>query len=164
MMSSIIIDFPFFVWYHNLRIILKLEGPVLSKYITKQRKLLLSFLENHVDSQLSTSQIANELKDDSISVSSVYRNLSDLELEGKVRRYVKAGNREAYYQYMASDKCKGCLHLSCKVCGRTFHMGTEGADLLVNTIAQTEGFSLDMSDTVLYGVCSACRRNSGQDD
>ena len=66
----------------------------MSKYITKQRKLLLSFLENHVDSQLSTSQIANELKDDSISVSSVYRNLSDLELEGKVRRYVDVYKRQ----------------------------------------------------------------------
>ena len=56
------------------------------KYMTKQRKALLSFLSAHADEKLSARQIAQTLSGEGISISAVYRNLSALEQEGKIRR------------------------------------------------------------------------------
>lgn len=61
------------------------------KYMTKQRKALLSFLSAHADEELSARQIAQTLSGEGISISAVYRNLSALEQEGKIRRVSKNG-------------------------------------------------------------------------
>lgn len=130
------------------------------KYMTKQRKALLSFLSEHTDEELSARQIAQMLNDDSISVSAVYRNLSALEQEGKIRRIAKSGSREVFYQYTDSSFCKDCLHLSCEKCGKTYHMNMPDADRLVAALAQNDDFAIDKSATVLYGVCRECKNQS----
>ena len=54
----------------------------MSKYMTKQRKALLNYLSAHADEKLSAKQIEENLSGEGISISAVYRNLSDLEKEG----------------------------------------------------------------------------------
>mgnify|MGYP002627309109 CR=1 FL=1 len=78
------------------------------------------------NAQLLCIRIAEALCD-KISKSAVYRNLSDLEQEGQVRRSARGGEREIRYQFMAAERCRGCLHLCCTQCGRTFHMDSAGA-------------------------------------
>ena len=112
----------------------------MTKYRTKQRQTLLAFLSCHPDEQLSAKQIAAPLKEEGVSMSAVYRNLSELEAEGKVKRYSKPGARDVFYQYIAP--CRGCLHLSCT---------------LVRQLAETEAFRLDLGNTILYGLCKNCR-------
>ncbi len=129
------------------------------KYMTKQRKALLAFLEQHADEELSAKIIESELGGMGVSISAVYRNLSDLEKEGKVRRVSKSGSREVYYLYTDAHECRECLHLSCKKCGKTYHMNAECADMLINTLAQSDDFTIDKSETVLYGVCKDCKNN-----
>ena len=51
----------------------------MSRYSTKQRKSLLAYLSAHPDELLSTRQIADALQHEKISLSAVYRNLSELE-------------------------------------------------------------------------------------
>ena len=104
------------------------------KYMTKQRKNLLAFLEQHADEELSAKIIESELGGMGVSISAVYRNLSDLEKEGKVRRVSKSGTREVYYLYT-------------------------DAHMLINTLAQSDDFTIDKSETVLYGVCKDCKNN-----
>ena len=128
------------------------------KYMTRQRKALVSYLNRHPDELLSAQQIADALRDDSVSLSAVYRNLAELEAEGKVRRSHTGAGREIEFQYLDSAGCRDCLHLSCTRCGRTFHMDTDGADRLLNAVAQRDGFVIDKSETVLYGVCGDCRK------
>ena len=129
------------------------------KYMTKQRKNLLAFLEQHADEELSAKIIESELGGMGVSISAVYRNLSDLEKEGKVRRVSKSGTREVYYIYTDAHTCSECLNLSCKKCGKTYHMNAECADMLINTLAQSDDFTIDKSETVLYGVCKDCKNN-----
>ncbi|MBQ8396991.1 MAG: transcriptional repressor [Clostridia bacterium] len=128
------------------------------KYITKQRKAFLSYLELHPDEPLTAHQITEALQSENISVSAVYRNLCDLEAEGKIRRISRSGSREVYYQYTDADACKACLHLSCKKCGKTFHMGTPSTRLIVQNLAEAEEFAIDKTDTVIYGVCKDCQK------
>ncbi len=127
------------------------------KYMTKQRKTLLEYLEHHPDEELSAKIIESELSFSGVSISAVYRNLSDLEKEGKIRRVSKPGSREVFYMYTDAHDCRECLHLSCKKCGKTYHMDSRCADMLVNTLARNDDFVIDKSDTVLYGVCRDCK-------
>lgn len=129
----------------------------MSKYMTKQRKILLEFLSEHADEQLTAKLIAENLEKNGISVSAVYRNISELEKDGKVRRISKSGSREVYYQYSDGVHCRNCLHLSCEKCGKTYHMNIEGAEMLVDNLAQTDNFVIDKANTVLYGVCGECQ-------
>lgn len=129
----------------------------MSKYMTRQRKALLDHLGAHADELFCAQELAEALSSEGVSLSAVYRNLAELEAEDRVRRAGKNGSREVYYQYIGADECKGCLHLQCKRCGRTFHMDAAGAEQLKSVVEKTEGFALDKGDTVLYGVCEVCR-------
>lgn len=127
------------------------------KYITKQRKMLLDYLAKHTDESLSASQIAEALAE-TVSRSAVYRNLSELESEGKLHRIASSGSREAIYRYSDSHTCSGFLHLSCQKCGKTLHMQKQIADTLVSSVAAEDDFAIDKGETVIYGTCAACRQ------
>ncbi len=129
----------------------------MAKYLTRQRRQLLEYLSKHTDEQMTARQIAEALETNQISLSAVYRNLSFLEEEGLLKRTVREGTREAFYQYIAAEECRDRLHLSCRVCGKCIHLGEKEAhQLLCNTLEST-GFQIDKSETILYGVCVDCR-------
>lgn len=130
----------------------------MSKYMTKQRKLLLDYLQAHPDEPMSAGQISEAVEDAPVSASAVYRNLAELEADGKVRRLSRAGSREVFFQYMDALDCRNCLHLNCTKCGKTFHMSTPGTDRVVRDVERSDFFRVDKSETVLYGVCRACRK------
>lgn len=130
----------------------------MAKYITKQRKLLLEYLEQHPDELLSAHQIADDLAYEKISVSAIYRNFADLEAEGKVRRTSQHGNRKVLFQYTDSEYCKENLHLSCQRCGKTYHLNPELADVITRGLASTEKFEINIATTVIYGICSSCSK------
>ena len=124
-------------------------------YMTQPRKRLLTYLQSHADETLTAGQISEDLPE--ISVSAVYRNLSALEQDGTVRKVAKSGSREVFYQYMKAEECRDHLHLSCKKCGKTFHMDEAETEALLESIARLDGFTVDRGDTVLYGTCEDCR-------
>ena len=130
----------------------------MAKYMTKQRQILLDYFSCHTHEALSAKQIADALGKEQISPSAVYRNLAALEEDGLLKRVSKPGSHEAFFQYTDDSRCHEKLHLSCKRCGKMYHMNTSGAELLIRTIAEKEGFSVDRSETVLYGLCEACQR------
>ncbi len=128
------------------------------KYQTKQRKKLLEYLEQHTDISLSAEQIYNDLADDGISISAIYRNLADLENEGKLRKLSQTGERNTHYQYIATEKCRECLHLSCKKCGKTYHLNEQLASTLTKGLVSTENFEIDIANTVIFGICEKCEK------
>ena len=128
----------------------------MSKYVTKQRRILLEFLSEHADEILSAKQISQMLSYQGISTSAVYRNLTDLEAAGKIRRVSQNNSREALYQYTDADNCKNRLHFLCNSCGRTFHVSAQSAALLENQLEAKEGFQIDRANTILYGTCGTC--------
>lgn len=129
-----------------------------SKYNTKQRKILLGFLETHPDEMLCVNRIAESLAEMGISLSAIYRNLSELEAEGKVRRVSAEGSRQVFYRYVATDQCAGHLHMSCSECGKTFHMDIPLSEQLIEKVAKGSDFEIDSSATMLYGICGECKK------
>ena len=128
----------------------------MAKYLTKQRKQLSDYLEQHTDELLTAQEISQAL--DGISVSAVYRNLSAMEEDGLLKRGVRENTREAFYQYIAAPKCRDSLHLSCRVCGKSIHLGSPETQHLLDSALQTTGFRIDKSETILYGVCADCQK------
>lgn len=128
----------------------------MAKYQTRQRRLLTEYLENHKDETVSVSDAAKALGD--ISLSALYRNFAALEAEGKVRRISRGGERNVCYQYTAAKECIECLHLNCKMCGRSYHLDHGLADIIIKGVAKTENFKIDKANTVIYGVCDTCLR------
>ena len=127
------------------------------KYETRQRKILLEYLYRHVDEPMTAQQIVSGIPESFVSVSAVYRNLSDLEEEGKVRRLTKEGSRKIYYIYQNAEECSRHLHFSCSRCGKTYHLPLPVSDFLAARVEEEASFLLDHGNSVLSGVCKNCR-------
>ena len=127
-------------------------------YKTEQRKVLIDFFEHNKDKVFSASEIVDALKKDDISLSAVYRNLKDLENDGKVKKLAKAQSRVVYYQYVDCASCKGHIHLSCTNCGNIVHLPEQESEVLEKTILKNSHFNIDKSSTMLYGVCEKCNK------
>ena len=130
----------------------------MSNYMTKQRKILLDFLLKHTDESISASQIASALKKDGISTSAVYRNLSYLESNGDLKRITRNDFHENLYRYIGTEECKNSIHLSCKLCGKSIHMDDCDTELLIKNVSKHKGFTIEKSETVLYGICENCNK------
>ncbi len=129
----------------------------MQKYSTKQRSILVNYLSLHIDEYLSTEDILSALVDEKISESAIYRNLSSLEKDGKLKRISKAGSRKIYYQYLDHDECKGNIHISCIKCGKTTHLEPNTTNLLTKKLEEESSFELDSDETIIYGICKECR-------
>lgn len=130
----------------------------MSKYLTKQRKVLLDFLRENSDRQLTARQISDALRENGVSLSAVYRNLAELEKEGSLRRDARDGTRDVCYRYVGAENCRESIHLLCKRCGQSIHMKESDASSLLACVLKNSGFRIDRSGTVLYGVCNRCER------
>ncbi len=131
----------------------------MQRYSTKQRRAMLDYMIRHKDESVSANQIAEELKENGISISAVYRNLASLEEEGKVTKISKGGSRKVYYRYTAAEDCRSHIHLSCRQCGKTYHMDIPATEALVSNVEKDSDFSVDRSSSVLYGICGSCRHS-----
>jgi len=128
-------------------------------YSTEQRNILFSFLQSNPDKMFTAKQIEEALCKQNISRSAVYRNLSELENTGKIKRCTKAGKRETFYQFFDTTNCKNHIHLSCTKCGMIFHLENKTAESLISDVANNEGFKIDKGETTLYGICKTCSFN-----
>lgn len=130
---------------------------MISGYKTEQRKQLYAFFAKHPDEPYSAGEIAAALSTQStISLSAIYRNLAALADNGQIRRFIKDGSREAFYQFVHGESCQDSIHLTCTECGKTFHMSKSVADFMQDGLSETDGFQIDKIKTVLYGVCKHC--------
>ncbi len=128
----------------------------MSEYTTNQRQLLLSFFEENPHQPFSALMLAQKLSSNGISQSAIYRNLMRLEKEGHLARVVRQGSREALFRYTKSSHCANTLHLICTNCGEVSHPSPSPAHTLLEQLQNLDGFMLDSTKTVLYGLCRQC--------
>ncbi len=129
------------------------------KYQTLQRKQLLDVLQAQMHEQFSAKQLLDAMKDCTISLSAIYRNLAYLEEMGAIRRSVKEGSREIFYQYMSHDGCRDCIHLTCKKCGDVMHANSIATKDFLQNVRHMDGFDIEVSGVRLQGICDACNDN-----
>lgn len=125
-------------------------------YKTQQRERLMSFFEAHPDVYFSAHELAAAVGDAGISLSAVYRNLAAMECAGLIVGQVKPGEQTKRYRAVAHADCVRHLHLACTKCGHIEHLTEMRSSRMGATLLKADGFRLDLSKTVIYGVCRAC--------
>lgn len=124
-------------------------------YSTKQRRAVLEALERRGDQPAGARSLTEDLRAEGISVglATVYRQLDHLAESGRIHRVPTGG--ETLYQYCAHPS-EGCLLLRCHRCGRVEHLECARLQGLYAHLAERHGFRVDLSRTVLTGLCGPC--------
>ena len=128
-------------------------------YKTKQREEILSYFRQHPGQHITAQELCAALS--GVSKATVYRSLDRLVQEGALRRYTLDGGQAACYQFSgAHTHCQEHYHIRCTQCGRLFHVQSPAMSRVAGELKEQEGFTLDSSMTVLYGICRECREKN----
>ncbi len=133
-------------------------------YRTEQKKMLLAYLQAHGDEAYTVEELAEGMRgiygELSPGVSTVYRLMTRLAEEGRVKRFPKSHGRGFVYQIVAGRSCAAHLHMKCTDCGRLVHLDFALSEELSRRIMAVSQFALSEEETVLFGVCAECQKQS----
>ena len=130
-------------------------------YSTTSRKKILQYLEEQKDKTVSVNDILQYLiiEGCDTNITTIYRYLDKLVIEGIVLKYVAQKGEKATYQFVnGSPECHAHLHMKCRICGRVIHLNCKFMDELSEHMLQNHGFFLECKDSILSGVCEECRK------
>lgn len=140
------------------------EATDLAEYETKQRRILLDYLNAHPDRGFSVEELYDGLLDECEpdivpGKSTIYRLIGRLVTEGLVKRFASGNGRQFAYQIVACAACDAHLHMKCTACGNLYHMDHAVSEQIMREVLSISDFALDEKETVLFGVCKGCKRN-----
>lgn len=130
-------------------------------YNTRTRQLILDYLVENRHHAVSASHILDELEQQGAAPNptTVYRYLDKLVSEQRVMKYVADKGEKAVFQYVEQGRrCREHLHLKCVKCGQIDHLECDFMEQLRAHLEEEHGFALQCEGSMLYGVCSRCRR------
>lgn len=118
------------------------------------RRILVQVLFDH-PGHLSAEELAEQVQATSpdVNVSTVYRNLDELERLGVVT-HAHLGHGPATYHLAARRHG----HLVCEECGETIEVPVSLFDSLRKQASSRFGFTVDPGHSALIGRCRNCRR------
>ncbi len=97
---------------------------------------------------------------EAVGKATVYRFLKALESEGQIRRYTISDKVPACYQYVGDHpECREHCHLMCTRCGQLIHVENPVIKTFTKQTMEEDGFLIDESKTVFYGLCRQCRES-----
>lgn len=126
-------------------------------YNTHQRTALIEFLESNSDKAFTIEEIIENIDNDELSQSTVYRLMTKLVENGLVHRTVKGNSRSFVYQFINNEKCEGHLHMKCTDCGKVYHLDSSVSSVIKKDIGSSTGFEID-SQTIILGRCNTCKK------
>jgi len=133
-------------------------------YNTKQRETLSEYLQKHHDKLFTAEELCCQMEKYQISKSAVYRNLAELEKQGKVQKATQNGSRKAYYQYLDSKACKNHIHLACTHCGKTQHLNCLDTQKIAESVKTNANFFVNNENTIIYGLCKNCKSKENKNE
>ncbi|MBQ3016350.1 MAG: transcriptional repressor [Clostridia bacterium] len=126
------------------------------KYNTGKREQIIRFLRINSSRSFTLEEISEEITTDGHGRSTVYRIVSELVSEGKLRRLSDGKTRHCTYQYIGDDECSSHLHLKCRDCGRLIHLEDDISHEFAAALLSLDGFTLD-AGAMLFGKCKDCK-------
>ena len=134
-------------------------------YQTKQQEAIAALFQANTALCLTADEIHLQLseKGEDIGRTTVYRAITRLCGENKLRRYAPHQSGEAAcYQW---NPCKeNHLHIRCVNCGALAHLHCAEVQEFCRHIASDHGFVLAEGQTVLYGICHQCGQTQGKEE
>ena len=65
-------------------------------------------------------------------------------------------------RYQHSPCTESHLHIRCVHCGALAHLHCDEVEAFARHLGQHHGFTLDESQTILYGLCEACQEKNAK--
>ena len=132
-----------------------------SKYKTKQREILLSYLQSVPGVHITASDVCEYFKKQGASIgqSTVYRQLESLVDEGIINKYIIDGNSPACFEYVgmeSHEEAETCFHCKCEKCGKLIHLHCDELDGMQIHLYNNHRFKLNPMRTIFYGLCEQC--------
>ena len=142
---------------------------VRSKYRTKQKEILLDYLETVQGVHITASEVCEHFKENGnpIGQATIYRQMENLVDEGVLNKYIIDGNSPACFEYLGADvhrEKKSCYHCKCEKCGKLIHLHCDELDAIRQHLYQEHRFEMDIRRSVIYGLCEECSAASRQKD
>ena len=127
-------------------------------YKTAGRERLIEFLSRNPDKHFTAEEICRAVHGGNAAQSSVYRHLSALCANDVVRKFRDEKTAGTRYQYVGEAcDCRDHFHAKCLRCGKIEHLDCgDSVEFAAHLLAE-HGFSIDCGQSMLYGICSACR-------
>ena len=133
-------------------------------YNTRQKRELLSFLEERSMQHFSVDEVVFALQDrgERVGRSTAYRYLEQLAEQGVVRKYQGIQGITQYQHVENAQSCDGHFHMLCSRCGNLMHVDCELVRSMADHLMAEHGFQLDPRETILVGLCRKCREDGGE--
>lgn len=113
----------------------------------------LKSTDTHPSAEWVYYKLKNKYPD--LSLGTVYRNINELESEGKICSVGVVGNKERF-----DGRTEPHTHLICRKCGKIMDANTITLpDDLLKTVNETVGFATDYSKIELVGLCADCLKS-----
>ena len=130
-------------------------------YNTRQRQAIQDFMVAHGDRYLSVDDVFGLMRAAGATVgrTTTYRTLEALVGAGTVAKVISPGKGEALYRLIdAAHADEG--QMVCLSCGRVIALDCGHLHELAEHVHSEHGFSIELSRTVLYGICDACEEQA----
>lgn len=127
--------------------------------LTQQRLLIFKVFMSD-DGKVNPEQLLNAVRevDKSVSRSTVYRTVKHLHHAG-IARCIHHSDGSTHYESMGDHYTQ----MICERCGKSIPIKNPYIDCLQQETARQQGFTLFRFQTVLYGICCECSKNTCQE-
>ena len=129
-------------------------------YITGKRDSIIKYLSENALYSHTLPEICSAVLNGEKGKSTVYRIISELCQEGRVRKISDEKTRHCSYQYVGGH-CLEHFHLKCKECGRLIHLDCDITGELRRAVLENNGFAID-DGAFLFGKCEKCISTNGR--
>lgn len=132
-------------------------------YQTRQQEAVCALFASRPEECLTAEEAYQALfrAGSDVSKTTVYRAISRLCQAGRLRRYAPHESGEAA-RYQHSPCTENHLHIRCVHCGALAHLHCDEVEAFARHLGQHHGFTLDESQTILYGLCQACQEKNAK--
>ena len=127
-------------------------------YNTKQKDLILSIIKKQTH-EFTIKDIYNEVSDKT-GLTTIYRLVDKLVLEGTLKKYISKDNI-TYYQYLEKCDHDDHFYLKCENCGELIHVDCSSINELSNHLLKEHSFMINKKNIVINGLCNNCRKKLG---
>ena len=124
-------------------------------YSTKQKEMIINIIKTK-DKEFTIKDIYEELED-KVGLTTVYRLVDKLVLEGLIKKNISNDNTVTY-EYL--EKCDEHNHfyLKCEKCKKLEHVDCDCINELYNHINKNHKFKLNKENIVINGICQNCEK------
>lgn len=126
--------------------------------LTKQREQVARALADASD-HLSADELAERLRSEGVSKSTVYRTLQLL-VEAGLADGQDYGDGRLYYELMVGRHHHD--HLVCLACGQLIEFHSPEIERLQDNVSQAHDFDVVSHTHKLFGYCARCRARPGK--